>query len=145
MTHYSANPIERKKRNLYINGKQTSLSLETYLWQALDHIALQEGMTIDDICSKINEHTDSGINLTTAIRFMAHKTISLREQLLVPHHHQTDPDKGQILAEDIMPFPSPFFTALESIQMIRKIKDQRRHRQNFDTAQDQKDGHNRLA
>ena len=42
----SHNPMHREKRNVYINGKRTSLSIEAYIWAEIDHLSASESITI---------------------------------------------------------------------------------------------------
>ena len=36
----SQNPMHSEKRNVYINGKRTSLSIEAYIWDEIDQLQL---------------------------------------------------------------------------------------------------------
>lgn len=66
---------ERKKnnqallvcRNVTVNGRRTSLRMEPLLWGALREIAERESMTINRICSEIDDRRGAA-NLTAALR-----------------------------------------------------------------------------
>ncbi len=54
-------------RNVVIDGRRTSLRLESEMWMAMDQIAALEGMTIHQLCSRVaNVRRPS--SLTSAIR-----------------------------------------------------------------------------
>ena len=110
------NPLRREKRNVYINGKRTSLSIETYIWAELDRISVEENLTIDDLCSKIDECRNKKINLSAVIRFL---TLQVNAASRHKHHGETIDS----LAEPPMAFPSPFYVALESIREFNDPQD----------------------
>ncbi len=54
-------------RNVTINGHRTSLRLQTEIWDALGEICQREGMTLNDLCSLIDERCN-GNSRTSAVR-----------------------------------------------------------------------------
>jgi predicted DNA-binding ribbon-helix-helix protein len=110
MTLTPAHPMEREKRNIYISGKRTSLLLETYIWRELDRLSLDENITLDEICTSIDQCRDPNFNLTTVIRYLTMKVHTLKDQ---SHHRSPRPKE---MAEAPMAFPSAFYKALENIR-----------------------------
>lgn len=45
-------------RNVIVQGRRTSMRLEPSLWQALEDIAAREGMSIGELCSRIQQRLD---------------------------------------------------------------------------------------
>lgn len=54
-------------RNISVNGRRTSLRMEPMLWDALCEICDRESMTLNQICSQIDQRR-GGANLTASIR-----------------------------------------------------------------------------
>lgn len=54
-------------RNVTVNGRRTSLRMEPLLWASLREIAERESMTINRICSEIDQRRGHA-NLTAALR-----------------------------------------------------------------------------
>lgn len=69
-----------KSMNIMLDGHRTSMRLEPSMWNALEEIARREGMSINDICSRIKNRLDeqnrrkglasdsSDVTLTSAVR-----------------------------------------------------------------------------
>ena len=57
---------ELKKRSIIIAGHATSVTLETIFWQAFRHIAKEQGLSVGDLATQIDEERHS--NLSSAIR-----------------------------------------------------------------------------
>jgi predicted DNA-binding ribbon-helix-helix protein len=55
-------------RNITINGRRTSVRLESQMWIALKEVSEREKCTIHDICSVIASRKSGNITLTAAIR-----------------------------------------------------------------------------
>jgi len=53
--------------NVYIDGNRTSVRLEPIIWDTLQGIARQEGITVHDLVSRIDRQKTAG-NLSSAIR-----------------------------------------------------------------------------
>ena len=106
-------PMEREKRNVYINGKRTSLSIESYIWAEIDQLSANKNITIDELCSKIDEYRDKRFSLPSVIRYISVLINANRGQgaSLQPIHD------GE-MAETPMTFPSPFYMALEKIRNL---------------------------
>ena len=104
------NPMRREKRNVYINGKRTSLSIETYIWAEIDHLSANENITIDEFCSKIDDYRDKRFSLPSVIRYIS-VLINANNPLSQGSVH------GE-LAEARMTFPSPFYMAFEKIRNL---------------------------
>ena len=56
------------KRNITINGKRTSVTMEPQVWQILHDIAAEQNCTIHDLCTMIHERKSENSNLASAIR-----------------------------------------------------------------------------
>jgi len=56
-----------KSKNVTVNGRRTSMRLETEMWAALDHIARREKTTVNQICSRA-ERYQGAASLTSAVR-----------------------------------------------------------------------------
>ena len=41
-------------RNIFLNGRRTSLRIEMPVWDGLDEIARREGMSINELCTHID-------------------------------------------------------------------------------------------
>jgi len=52
---------EYVRRNISINGKRTSISLERTIWAGLEEICSREGVGLNELCSSIDQarHTAS--------------------------------------------------------------------------------------
>lgn len=55
------------KRNIWVDGRRTSIRLELELWEALTRIAFRDGLSINALCTQIDERRTVG-TLTSAIR-----------------------------------------------------------------------------
>lgn len=42
-------------RNVKVSGRRTSLSLEPYIWDCLDDVCRREGLTINALCTLIDQ------------------------------------------------------------------------------------------
>ena len=47
-------------RNIYVNGRRTSMRLELEVWAALEEIGAREGITTSTLCTFINKHPRRG-------------------------------------------------------------------------------------
>lgn len=54
-------------RNVRVSGRRTSLRLEPQMWDALDEIALREGLSVGELCTKL-DGSRSASALTAAVR-----------------------------------------------------------------------------
>ncbi len=57
-------------RNIVVAGRRTSMRLEPEMWRALAEIGDAEGLSLNDLCSKIAE-TRGRSGLTSAVRVFA--------------------------------------------------------------------------
>lgn len=57
-------------RNIVVAGHRTSMRLEPEMWRALAEIGGAEGLSLNDLCSKIAE-TRGRSSLTSAVRVFA--------------------------------------------------------------------------
>jgi len=68
MTQDSDNPThDRIWRSFTINGRRTTLSLEKVIWECLDEISHNEGISVANLCSLIVRRR-SGLRLAATIR-----------------------------------------------------------------------------
>ncbi len=56
-----------ESRNVTVSGRRTSMRLEPDMWDALAEICRREGMTMNQLCSRIDEMRRGG-SLTSATR-----------------------------------------------------------------------------
>lgn len=54
-------------RNVTVNGRRTSLRMEPLLWDSLKEIVERENLSINQVCSEIDDRR-GGANLTAALR-----------------------------------------------------------------------------
>lgn len=54
-------------RNVKVSGRRTSLRMEPYIWDSLKEICEREQMTLNEICTQIDERRGEA-NLTASIR-----------------------------------------------------------------------------
>ena len=116
----SHNPMHREKRNVYINGKRTSLSIEAYIWAEIDYLSASENITIDEFCSKIDEYRDKRFSLPSVIRYIS--VLINANQSNPPIETVQGTIQGE-MAETPMTFPSPFYVALEKIRNLSPDQD----------------------
>lgn len=60
-----------ESRNVTVGNKRTSMRLEPQMWNAIEEIAVREGVTINNLCTQIDERRTnlaSTIGLTSATR-----------------------------------------------------------------------------
>lgn len=56
-------------RNVTVSGRRTSLRMEPLLWDSLKEICDREGMTLNQLCTAIDQRR-GGANLTASIRIV---------------------------------------------------------------------------
>ncbi|GLR82801.1 ribbon-helix-helix domain-containing protein [Azospirillum oryzae] len=54
-------------RNVKVSGRRTSLRMEPYIWDSLKEICERERLTLNEICTQIDERRGEA-NLTASIR-----------------------------------------------------------------------------
>lgn len=54
-------------RNVVIDGKRTTIRLESAIWDAVDDLCTREKMSRHDLCSRVEDGRD-GLNRAQAIR-----------------------------------------------------------------------------
>ncbi|CAO3405539.1 MULTISPECIES: ribbon-helix-helix domain-containing protein [Azospirillum] len=54
-------------RNVKVSGRRTSLRMEPYIWDSLKEICERERLSLNEICSRIDERRGEA-NLTASIR-----------------------------------------------------------------------------
>lgn len=59
---------ELKKRNVVINGKRTSVTLEPQVWSILHEISEDQGCDVHELCSFIHERKSLESSLASAVR-----------------------------------------------------------------------------
>ncbi len=67
------NPAEIKKRSVTISGHRTSVSLENIFWHHLSLIAKNQGLSLNQIVSQIDQGREG--NLSSALRVFVIQTI----------------------------------------------------------------------
>ena len=63
-------PIERTivKRSVVLNGRKTSVSLETEFWEPLKQVAAREGISVSHLVGRISNAAGAEQNLSSALR-----------------------------------------------------------------------------
>lgn len=56
-----------ESRNVTVGGRRTSMRLEPQMWDALESIAHMEGMTLNNLCTQIDQRRRE-VGLTSATR-----------------------------------------------------------------------------
>ncbi len=54
-------------RNVKVSGRRTSLRMEPYIWDSLQDICEREGLSLNALCTEIDQRRGSA-NLTASIR-----------------------------------------------------------------------------
>ncbi|EPX87131.1 Ribbon-helix-helix domain protein [Rubellimicrobium thermophilum DSM 16684] len=57
-----------RKRSLTLHGHRTSVSLEDAFWEVLQEAARAEGLSVNALCTRIDEERDPETALASAIR-----------------------------------------------------------------------------
>lgn len=104
------NPVKKVKKNIYIDGRRTSISLEGYVWEQLERLGHEENITVDDIFTEIEHSRPSTMTVTAVIRFLIMQIYTIRE------NNATTSEMS--MHEDDAIFPSPLYQALASIKAI---------------------------
>lgn len=60
-------PVRLSRRNVTVGGRRTSLRLETEIWDALGEICGREGLTLNQLCTFLEEQR-RGSNRSSALR-----------------------------------------------------------------------------
>ena len=60
-------PTTLKSRNILIDQHRTSMRLEIEMWEALSEIAKREGMSVNQLCSRVGNSRNQS-SLTSAMR-----------------------------------------------------------------------------
>jgi predicted DNA-binding ribbon-helix-helix protein len=100
----NGNPLKKIKRNIYIQGRRTSMSFERYIWEQLDRLSREENMTVDQVFSEIESIRPQHLNISTVIRYIVVTISNMRES----------PASGNIFEMNEPPqhFPSALYTVL---------------------------------
>ena len=105
MTEALPSPVTKIKRNVTIDTRRTTLMLEQEIWNILDELAREEGLTIDELCQKIYLAHQGDESISSVIRIvavLACRVLSAETNTQNPHELQSP----QML------FPSRFHQAL---------------------------------
>jgi predicted DNA-binding ribbon-helix-helix protein len=105
MTENSPTPVTKIKRNVTIDKRRTTLMLEQEIWNILDELAREEGLTLDELCQKIYLAHQGDESISSVIRIIA----VLACRVLSPETKQQNPLE---LQSPQMLFPSRFHQAL---------------------------------
>lgn len=85
-------------RNVTVNGRRTSLRIEAPIWNALGEIAAREGLTLDELCSRMETRTGGrgAANLTSVLR--SYTLTYFREAATDAGHRQAGHGTGEVFA-----------------------------------------------
>jgi predicted DNA-binding ribbon-helix-helix protein len=92
-------------RNVTVNGRRTSLRMEPLLWDSLKDIAEREKLTVNQVCSEIDNRRDAA-NLTAALRVF----------IISYYRNAATSDPGGFAEE-----PPPDFAQTESLLLRRAL------------------------
>ena len=81
-----------ESRNVTVGGRRTSMRLEPQMWDALESIARSEGMTLNNLCTQIDQRRRE-IGLTSATRVFI---ISYFRQLVRRYEGETSETAGSL-------------------------------------------------
>ncbi|MGH1403681.1 MAG: ribbon-helix-helix domain-containing protein [Alphaproteobacteria bacterium] len=59
---------ELKKRNVFVKGKRTSVTLEPQVWNILHEVAEEQSCDVHELCSFIYDRKNPSSSLASAIR-----------------------------------------------------------------------------
>ncbi|MDD9877942.1 MAG: ribbon-helix-helix domain-containing protein [Magnetovibrio sp.] len=57
-------------RNITVNGRRTSMRLEEAAWEAIDDICAHEGVSINDLCTAIDQRRSTSSRTATVRAFI---------------------------------------------------------------------------
>lgn len=80
---FDASATTRIRKNLVINGRRTTVSLETAIWDSLTDICRREEISLDELCEATVEHSGP-ISMSSALRIA-----SLRYFRAMSESHET--------------------------------------------------------
>ena len=86
-----------ESRNVTVGGRRTSMRLEPQMWDALESIARREGMTLNNLCTQVDQRRRE-IGPTSATRVFI---VSYYRQL-VRRHEGEAPGSGPPLARVVL-------------------------------------------
>jgi len=109
MTIPSSSPVTKVKRNVTIDKRRTTLMLEQEIWNILDELAREEGLTLDELCQNIYLAHQCNESISSVIRIVA----VLACRVLSPKTKSQNPYEFQ---SPQMLFPSRFHQALERLK-----------------------------
>ena len=107
-SYLSSNPMKKLKKNIYIDGRRTSISFEGYIWEQLERLGHEERLTSDELFSTIEASRPDDLNISSVIRYLVLKILAMREHAGL--------ETIEELHEQNSPFPSPFYNVLASLK-----------------------------
>ena len=105
----------RKRKNVMLGDRRTSVSLEDQVWDGLTDVCRREEISIDELCTKV-ERLRVGSSMSSALRvFLMTYFRMLMENLETP-------SRGTVLglSEQQAPFSSAMQAALDRFQNEQK-------------------------
>lgn len=76
-----------RTRNVTIGGARSSIRLEEVFWEALEEILKREGLTLNELVTRISRRLSTGGNLSGAVRVFIHSyfyTLGQSRKLALP-------------------------------------------------------------
>lgn len=107
-SYTSNNPLKKLKKNVYIDGRRTSISFESYIWEQLERLSHEESLTVDQLFSTIEASRPDDMNISSVIRYLILKVLAMRERGSL--------ETVDELNEAESPFPSPLYNVLASLK-----------------------------
>jgi len=70
-----------RKRSVFLNGRKTSISLETQFWECIKRIAARDALSVSGLIARIDRERN-GSNLSSAVRLFVLRDV--RSQIEPP-------------------------------------------------------------
>lgn len=69
-----------KKRNIYVQGTRTSVTLEPQIWEILHDVAAEMNCNIHQLCTFIQERKSESSSLASAIRVFLISYLNIKQK-----------------------------------------------------------------
>lgn len=126
--YVNGNPLKKIKKNVYIDGRRTSMSFEGYIWEQLERLGHEENLTVDQLCSEIERSRPDHLNISSVIRYLVLKICDMRDGAAASMTCEMN--------ETAPAFPSALHTVLAAINLHAEDIAMSPQPHNGDTRQD---------
>ncbi len=111
-SYINQSPLIKVKKNVYLDGRRTSIYLESYIWEQLERLSREESLTMDELCTAIETSRPDHFSISAVIRYVTLKVSAMRERKRVL---SSDAEPNNELNEAAVSFPSALHTILANI------------------------------